>query len=571
VVYLYRMRHFRVFLPGLLLALSCPGFLPGQSLRAPVRHNLVLTGSFGDLRPDHFHAGIDLRSSAGVAGDPILAAAAGYVSRVIIHHEGYGQALHVRHTDGRTTVYAHLHRFAPAIQAWVDTIRYALQREEVDLVLESTRFPVRQGQVIGTMGTTGRSTGVHLHFELRDRDGYQALDPLAYGLTVGDKTPPDITGLKIYALDEKLLPLFEEAVPLRKRGQEYRVRGDTLLVGAWRVGLGIAASDDVEDTRFRIGIRSIEIHVDGEQVYGYRMDKLDLRLNRYINAHLDYGEWARSGARLHRCYPLPGNRLPLYPVLRKAGLITLSRYETRAVRVVVGDKSGRTRELRFWIRRDESMPEPPPRQYQFRIPFGEAFAREDVDIRWQIPSGALYETTYFEYARLEKTDGSVQYQLHQPTTPLHRFMDLALALPEEGSGEWSRYVAVYREKDQLYTCGGEEREGWLHLQTRRFGTYQLYKDTLAPEILPRHLPEVWKKGEILRVGVRDDLQGSAELRNLFWEIRVNGQWIPASWIYKDQELLIDPSRHMVRGENRILIRVWDERGNRRELEQALAW
>lgn len=536
-----------------------------QTLRMPIRHPPVLTGGFGELRPDHFHAGIDLRSSSGAAGDPVIAAAQGYVCRVMIRHDGYGKALHVRHPDGRTTLYAHLDRFAKEIEDWVDTLRFAREMEEIDLVLESDRFPVRQGQLLGTMGTTGRSTGVHLHFELRDAEGFQVLDPLTYGLKIPDARPPDIQGLKLYALDDKLLPLFEKEVPIRLKGREYRVKGDTLLVGAWRVGLGISASDLVANTRFRTGIRTIAVYVDGEQVYGYRLDKLDLRLSRYINAHMDYGEWVRSGKLFHRCYPLPGNRLPLYPVLKKAGLITLSRFETRAVRVVVGDGAGHSRELRFWVRRDESMPEPPPRQYQFRIPFGEAFARQDEDIRWAIPSGALYETTHFEYVRQESADGQVLYQLHHPTTPLHRPMEVEFALPAEDMAGWSKYAVVYRKGEVWYTCGGTSADGWLRTQTRQLGTFRLFKDTLAPEIIPVYLPEKWRKGDWLKVGIKDDLQADPDLSNLFWRVTVNGQWVPATWIHRDAGLWIDPSRHMRSGDNRILIKVWDDRGNAREL------
>lgn len=559
----------RVWIAGILLAGTV--LAGGQTLRSPIRHPPVLTGGFGELRPDHFHAGVDLRSSTGKPGDPVVAAGQGYVSRVMVRHDGYGKALHVRHPDGRTTLYAHLDRFAPAIEAWVDTIRYAREMEEVDLVLESHRFPVKQGQLIGTMGTTGRSTGVHLHYELRDSDGFHVLDPQAHGLRISDNRPPDITGLKLYALDDKLQPLFEQEVPIRLRGREYRVKGDTLLVGAWRIGLGLAASDLIENTRFRTGIRSIDIYVDGEQIFGYRMDRLDLRLNRYINAHMDYAEWVRSGRSFHRCYPLPGNRLPLYPVLRKAGMITLSRFETRAVRVVVGDNGGQQRELRFWARRDESMPELPPRQYQFRIPFGESFVREDEDIRWSIPSGSLYETTYFEYARLENADGLVEYQLHRPTTPLHRPMEVDFALPEGDEAQWPKYAAVYRKDSIWISCGGAMSDGWLKVQTRRLGTFRLYKDTLAPQIIPVFLPDQWRKGEWLKVTLRDDLQADPDIRNLFWAVTVNGQWIPATWVHKEAGLWIDPSRYMRSGENRILIRAWDDRGNTRELMHDLRW
>lgn len=553
------MKRRKIWVGYLLLLFYLP--LMAQPIGLPIKHTPVLTGGFGELRPDHFHAGIDFRSSKGTPGDPVIAAAAGYIYRVLIQRDGYGQAIYIRHKDGKSSLYAHLDKFSPALQAYIDTIRYARKKEEIDLVLDASIFPVKKGQVIGTMGNTGRSSGVHLHFELRDPSGNTTLNPLKQGIKIADSTPPEIQDLKIYILDNKLLTLSEENIKIIRRGKEYRIKGDTLLVSGWRAGIGITSYDAVEQTRFKIGNQSISLQVDKDTLFRFEMNAFDLNQSRYSNAHLDYGEWVRSGRYFHRCFLLAGNRLSGYPILKKAGLITLSQYETREVIVEVTDRSGKSSKLRFWLKRNEKMEDPPPRQYQFQVPLGEAFSYHDADIQWEIPSGALYETTYLNYTKSENLEGEIIFEIHDAHTPLHQAMTLGIKLPRSAKQYKDQYCLAYQQKERWVTCGGAADDGYLMAKTHNFGTYKLYLDTLPPVITPIFAPLSLKKGKKLIVRLEDDLVASDYLRNLHWEIMVNEQWVPGNWSHSDQYLFIDPSQASRTGENLLFLKVWDDRGN----------
>lgn len=534
--------------------------LEAQPLGSPVLHPPVITGGFGELRPDHFHAGIDIRSSNGRTGDPIVATGAGYISRVLIQRDGYGRAIYIRHPDGRTTVYAHLASFMPALQAMVDTIRHATHKEEIDLVLAPGQFPVQKKQVIGTMGMTGRTNGVHLHYEIREREEYLAVDPLLHGLNVHDRIPPVFTGLKIYALDNKLLPLFETLFTPVQRGQSFRIKGDTLMVGAWRVGLGIAVQDMIARNRFRTGVRKISIAADDETIYQFVIDKVDFHLNRYINAHLDYAEWISSGRGYHRCYQIPGNRLPFSSQMRKAGLIALSQTKARKVVINIEDAAGNSSRLIFWIKRARDMEVPPPRLFQYRIPFGEAFTHRDADIRLSIPSGAFYETVFFRFSREEEEDGQIRYQIHDATTPMHQFMQVALAIPPDSSVPAGQWIGAYLEKDAWISCGGTVRDGYLEFKTRRLGTYQLIADTLPPTITPLQAT-LDRNGGTWSFRIEDNVGSADHLRNLHWTIKLDDQWIPGEWIGHENRLIIDPDKRLRRQAKTLQVVVHDERGN----------
>jgi murein DD-endopeptidase MepM/ murein hydrolase activator NlpD len=136
------------------------GALQGAAPPGPIRQgsgqliwplNGPVTGVFGESRPGHMHAGIDI---AVPEGTPIRAADSGRVA-LMGSVGGYGNYTCVQHTASMSTCYAHQSSFAT-----------------------STGANVSQGQVIGYSGNTGNSTGPHLHFEVRING--TPVDPMGY-------------------------------------------------------------------------------------------------------------------------------------------------------------------------------------------------------------------------------------------------------------------------------------------------------------------------------------------------------------------------------------------------------
>ena len=112
----------------------------------------VFTSGYG-WRWGRIHAGIDI---AAPVGTPILAAASGVIEYATWNDGGYGNMIDIRHADGTITRYAHMNEL------------YVKEGQTVS-----------QGQTIGAMGSTGFSTGPHLHFEIRPNGG-SAIDPMAF-------------------------------------------------------------------------------------------------------------------------------------------------------------------------------------------------------------------------------------------------------------------------------------------------------------------------------------------------------------------------------------------------------
>ena len=144
-----------------------PAYDPGESYHYPIEGNYALSGTFGELRPNHFHSGIDIKTY-NKTGYRVFATEAGYLYRIKVSPYSYGKGLYLRHPDGRFSVYAHLLRFVPEIEDFVSERQQKDEQFEQEIYLEKDRFYFKKGQLIGYSGNSGNSFGPHLHFEIRD-------------------------------------------------------------------------------------------------------------------------------------------------------------------------------------------------------------------------------------------------------------------------------------------------------------------------------------------------------------------------------------------------------------------
>ena len=175
--------------------------LPTDYFSDPLDIPIILSGSFGELRSNHFHSGLDIKTQQK-QGFPVFAPADGYVKRIKVAHYGYGKALYIQHPNGYTTVYAHLQRYANDIEKYVKEKQYAKESYEFEDFPKDTYLPVKKGEIIAYTGNSGSSGGPHLHFEIRD-PGSRPMNPMLFGIEIPDTKVPLINSVFAYPVGDK--------------------------------------------------------------------------------------------------------------------------------------------------------------------------------------------------------------------------------------------------------------------------------------------------------------------------------------------------------------------------------
>jgi len=236
---------------------------PKGTFQYPIDLPPSTAGSFGELRPNHFHSGLDFRTNRRT-GYPVHAAMYGYVSRLRVQLGGFGNAVYVTHPNGYTTVYGHLDHLTPELAAAVRKYQNDHQSWEIDFKLQPFQFPVTKGQLIAISGNTGASGGPHLHFEIRDSLTEETINPQLFGLTIADNIPPTLGSIAVYQLNGRP---FNENTPrnyyaVAGAAGNYHLTGTQTIALSGDIGFGMVADDQNSSSVNRNGIYSLELKVD---------------------------------------------------------------------------------------------------------------------------------------------------------------------------------------------------------------------------------------------------------------------------------------------------------------------
>ena len=314
----------------------------------PTEAGRIVTSTFGEYRRTHFHAGIDI-SSGDASGYGVFASRSGYVSRIRISPVGYGKILYIRHPDGFTTTYAHLEKFAPSIDA-----RAALEQKTrgcypVDIECTPQEFPVRKGELVGMTGQTGAASP-HLHFEIRDQEGNPVNPFLAPMLRVPDNIPPSIKRIAVSPLSP------DATVDGGNTPRIYRaetVRGNTVhlpvpIVITGEAGFALDARDQIPGSRFKNGVYTRTLLIDGVPVYAARIDRTPWIEAHEIDLCFERSLTGSGGGRLAKLYMDSPNHLPFYtPHAPRAGIIDCAAYTPgpHTFRILCTDFQGNSAEV----------------------------------------------------------------------------------------------------------------------------------------------------------------------------------------------------------------------------------
>lgn len=487
----------------------------GINFHPPVNIPMYLSGNFGEIRSDHFHSGIDIKTQ-GTIGHQVFSVEKGYVSRIKVQANGYGKSIYISHPNGYTSVYGHLDRYRDDIADFVIRMQYKRQSHEVDLYLDKETFPLEKGEFIAYSGNSGSSSGPHLHFEIRTSSNQHPTNVLQYNFNIKDQIAPRFRSLFLYPMDGMSqingeVKDFSSRL-VRDKGI-YTIPYGTKLTGSGTLGISVEVFDYLDGAPNSCGIYSLEMYIDNELSYSHIMDEFSFSETRYINAHIDYKERIKSGTRAHRLHRLPNDRLRIYKPKTESKALWIDESRSYPIRVVATDVAGNSAVLEFTILGSEpSMDEPVPgKEDIILMKHNQANNFNEGPVKLEIPVNALYQDLDFTFKSSPPVPGTLTpfYHIASSEVPVHVPYTLSIMSPSVEPGLYSKLLLVSRNREnEIESAGGDYRDGAVVAKLRNFGEFAVAMDTIAPRIVPLDKSTSDYSGnKELRFTISDELSG----------------------------------------------------------------
>jgi murein DD-endopeptidase MepM/ murein hydrolase activator NlpD len=542
-----------IFLPTMIYGQDSLSF--NEVFMSPVDHKIKLAGSFGELRANHFHAGIDIKSSRGDEGDTIRATLSGFVSRIKIQRGGYGQVLYIDHPNGFTSVYAHLQQFAPKMQSFITERQLHNKSYEIDIYPEKGDFTFDQGEPIGIMGNTGRSYGPHLHFEIRKTENEVPENPYLHDIGPEDTRPPLLFAVEAHGLNNEHQKIWSRSQSVTPESITAPV---TFEVPAWRAGFAIQTFDLMDGASNKNGIYSIEMRVDDTVYYRHVMDRVGFHHSKYINSHVDYGEKKANNRTLTKCYISPGNELEFYFEVKNMGEIKLFKDKSRKVEFLIKDYKGNTTSYHCFLKRREAKEgEIVNPTFQKYLRQGESAKIKLGSCNFFFPKNAFDKNTYISYEE-KILDEKIAFNINDNTQPLFSYP--VVSIPLNGLTDTSLYDKVVLLYEGKSSYGGHIENDSLRVRIGAFGEYSVVHDTIAPTIdVGSFLSNAVGK-PYFRFAIYDNYEAIGYASEIKYDVYIDGEWVVAS-LKALGNILIVPLSEIQSGGHTIKLRVEDAVGN----------
>jgi len=535
----------------------------------PLKIKPVVSGSFGELRSNHFHSGLDLTTN-GKTGYRVYASDKGSVSRIKVSSGGYGKALYIDHPTGHTTVYAHMERYSDKIDSIVRARQYAEKSFAIELFFKPGELPVERGEVVGYSGNSGSSGGPHLHYEIRDKATQRPMDPMLFRNDIEDDVKPQIQGLKIYALSSESSikgKADDYYSPTVHYEGKFHPKGWKQIKAYGKIGIGVQVIDYLSNSWRKCGVSSIELYANDTLIFHSLINQFSFAETRYLNAQIDYAEKISSGKRIQRSFVLPNNRISIN---KKANTYTIDARpgQTYNMKYVAKDVTGNTSELYFTILGVDPIQVADIENDMKVLKCNQSYSIDTLGMKIEIPKNALYENAELLIHRNDTLiDGllSSVYTIGDPHIPVHKYMSMGIPVNDSIKHLKDKFcVAGVTATNKIYSRGGHYKDGYIQMSTRNFGRMALAVDTIPPRIRLRKAPASnnYSGRSSIEILISDNFSGIKD-----YECLIDGKWALFEYDAKNSRLTgFFKNIPINSGKHELQVTVKDQKNNQSELK-----
>ncbi|PTM06616.1 MAG: hypothetical protein DA439_03615 [Bacteroidetes bacterium] len=449
----------------------------------PLEIPLRYSGTYGELRPNHFHAGVDLKTQ-GREGFPVYAVEDGFLSRIKVETGSYGKVVYLDHPKlNKTTVYAHLNRFSPKIQNYIKGEQYLHQTYEIQRYLRPTQITVKKGEIIGYSGNTGNSFGPHLHFEVRDRESEEPMNPLQFGLEAKDNDPPTIQGLYLYESEEpQVVTTFENRTMIALKTVKERIQysaTDTISVQGY-YSFGIQSFDRLDLSANKNGWYRLELKRNDSLISELTIDRFNFTENPLINRSIDYHFYETSNNRVLLTTKEASNPLGFFKNSPSTELFKAEVGKIDYWKLTLSDYSGNTSSIDWTTKGVEGVK-------KLTIPFGNSTINQTVNNQFLEAQLIAIENSIYSMEGLDfqLTGDTLSIE---PKEVLVRNPLLLQIIPKEikQKPSWVSYAFFGQIGKKETKFIRKVESDTLSVTLRNTGDFHFAYDSIAPVVTPRN-------------------------------------------------------------------------------------
>lgn len=517
----------------------------------PLKSKSELSGTFGELRLNHFHSGIDLKTE-GKCGKPVFSIDQGYISRIKISSSGFGRAIYLNHRDNKTSVYAHLQCFSYELDSALTEWLRLSESNELDTILQANDFPVSKGDCVGYSGNSGSSLGPHLHFEMRHTQSEIPFNPYSALNHYKDTIGPQIKKLIVY---DGFTFDTSQRIEIKDVGKQignqwhYTVQ-DTLILNDC-FAFGLQTFDYNTDSTNQLGVLEIMLSLDDESLFHVRFEEFSFSESRYANSCMDYASRIKDEETIYRLHTLPGNYSSLFRLSPSSGIYCPPDEEEYVpLRIQITDQAGNASILNATLAL-KSIPSPRIEPEQM-ILHNEPLIYNQNGFTIEFEANALYYNTPFSF-ETDSLYGNLYFTVLSELTPIHKKYSITspLHIQSEGMGVYGMNSSIPEYITSLPAFHA------LQFSSHYHGRLAILCDSISPEIgeIIWSYDSIFQRPQI-EIFIDDNMSGLDQSK-----IYINDRFAPAYYDRKTKILSFPFTCKM--GESiSILIEAMDKAGNR---------
>ena len=543
----------------------------------PLKMATTLSGNFAELRRNHFHGGIDFRTG-GVENKPVYAIDEGYIAKISISPRGYGKMAYINHSNGYTSLYAHLNGFVPKLDSVIRAKQYEKQSFEIEITFQPGEYVVRKGALFALSGNTGSSGGPHLHFEIRKTDDNTMLNPMELNeyFKFEDNHPPRILAVKMYGMNDESVVNSNREKKFQATAKTAKTR--TLQGGAdikaWgEIGFSVKAYDYMTGTSFAYGPRIVKLYVDNLLISEVNLNNIKFNDSRAMNSFIDYSQLMRSGEYYMKSFPDANSPLTIFKDTEHRGVYHINKERSYPVRYEVYDDFGLRDTISFTIQ-GKKMEIPKNKKTNLTyLSYNESHVFDQKDFLIYFPENALYNDLELGYKKIASQKFcSPVYEIGNVEIPLHNYCDISIKVDKDTIDDKGKYFIAKLNANNIITgsAGGvyiNVFDAFMVGKINAFGRFAVSTDTEKPIITPVNTTELHRK-PYLRFKILDALSGISSYNGY-----IDGEWVLFEYDAKTHTINCQMDKNMVKQNksHEFKLVVADLCGNIATFEKTIYW